>query len=359
MAPIPTRITEAATMNELLLEVKNLSTHFVTRSGVVRAVDGLDLTLRRNGTMCVVGESGSGKSITAASILQLLRKPGRIVSGEILWHHADGKIVDLAKLDPKGREMRAIRGKHISMIFQEPMSSMSPVHTIGDQISELILLHEKVSRPVARERTLRLLSRVSIPRPELRFGAYPFMLSGGMLQRVMIAMALSCNPDLLIADEPTTALDVTTQAYMLDLMREIQAEFGISIILITHDLGVVAEIADDVTVMYLGRTMEQAGAFDLFERPRHPYTRALLGSIPRLDLPRGGRLTQIHGMIPNPLARPPGRPFQSRCPDRITGICDIEAPPLLVDGAGSVRCYQYDPDHAGAWAGSATERAPA
>jgi peptide/nickel transport system ATP-binding protein len=336
-------------MSDILLEVRDLQVHFPTRGGVIKAVDGLDLTLRRNRTMCVVGESGSGKSMTAAAILQILKKPGRIVKGEIIFHHQNGRSVDLARLSPNSGEMRQIRGSHIAMIFQEPMTSMSPVHTIGDQVSEMILLHEKVPRGEAKRRTIRLLGRVGIPDPERRYDSYPFMLSGGMRQRVMIAMALSCNPDLLIADEPTTALDVTMQANVLNLMQEVQQEFGISIMLITHDFGVVAEVADDVTVMYLGRTVEQGDVHDLFRNPKHPYTRALLRSVPRPDAPRGGRLTQIEGMVPSPFNRPAGCPFQPRCTEMIADPCTVSCPPLLDAGTSRARCFQYDPAHAGLW----------
>jgi peptide/nickel transport system ATP-binding protein len=337
-------------MSDILLEIRNLSTHFETRSGVIKAVDGLDLTLRRNHTMCVVGESGSGKSMTASSILQILKKPGRIVSGEMIYHFKDGRSVDIAKLNPNSKQMRAIRGKYISMIFQEPMTSMSPVHTIGSQISEMILVHEDVSKAEAKAQTIDLLGRVRIPNAAARFSSYPFQLSGGMRQRAMIAMALACRPELVIADEPTTALDVTTQANVLSLMREIQQESGISIMLITHDLGVVAEVADDVTVMYLGRTMEQANVFDLFNAPQQPYTRALLGSVPRLDLQRGERLTQIRGMVPNPFGRPTGCPFVTRCPERQLGICDKREPGLYELGGRTARCFQHVPEYAAAWA---------
>ncbi len=346
-------------MSDTLLEIRNLSTHFETRAGAVKAVDGLDLTLRRNHTMCVVGESGSGKSITASSILQILRRPGRIVSGEMIYHFKDGRTVDIAKLHPDSREMRAIRGKHISMIFQEPMTSMSPVHTIGDQVSEMILVHEEVSKADAKARTIDLLGTVGIPNPSARYSSYPFQLSGGMRQRAMIAMALACKPELLIADEPTTALDVTTQANVLKLMRGIQKEFGLSIMLITHDLGVVAEVADEVTVMYLGRTMEQAGVYDLFRAPRHPYTRALLGSMPRVDLKRGTRLTQIKGMVPSPFARPAGCPFVTRCPERRMGICDRAVPNLYELGGRTSRCFEHDPRYADAWARNGSAEVPA
>ena len=337
-------------MSDILLEVRNLSVHFPTRGGLIRAVDGLDLTLERHKTMCVVGESGSGKSMTAAAILQLLKKPGRIASGEVLFHHQNGRVVDLARLKPNSQEMRAIRGRHIAMIFQEPMTSMSPVHTIGDQVSEMILLHEKITRSEAKIRAIRMLGRVGIPNPEQRYDAYSFMLSGGMRQRVMIAMALSCNPDLLIADEPPTALDVPMQANVLSLMQEIQREFGISIMLITHDFGVVAEIADDVTVMYLGRTVEQGEVHDIFRAPKHPYTKALLNSVPRLDSIPGQRLRQIEGMVPSPFNRPEGCPFQTRCPDVREEPCAGACPDLLAAGARRARCYQYDPAYATLWA---------
>jgi peptide/nickel transport system ATP-binding protein len=346
-------------VSDILLEIRNLSTHFETRAGAIKAVDGLDLTLRRNRTTCVVGESGSGKSITASSILQILRKPGRIVSGEMIYHFNDGSTVDIARLHPHSKQMRAIRGKHISMIFQEPMTSMSPVHTIGDQISEMILIHEEVPKAIARARTIDLLGKVGIPNPSARYSSYPFQMSGGMRQRAMIAMALACKPELLIADEPTTALDVTTQANVLKLMRSIQEEFGLSIMLITHDLGVVAEVADEVTVMYLGRTMEQATVYDLFQAPQHPYTRALLGSMPRVDLKRGTRLTQIKGMVPSPFARPAGCPFVTRCPERRMGICDKAVPALYDLGGRSARCFELDPRFADAWADKGNAAVPA
>ncbi len=337
-------------MSDILLEVRNLQAHFFTREGVIKAVDGLDLTLHRNRTECIVGESGSGKSIASYAIMRILKRPGRIVGGEIIYHYADGRTVDLAKLRPDCKEMRAIRGRHISMIFQEPMTSMSPVHTIGNQISETIRLHEGASKREARDRTVELLEKVGIPDPGARFHTYPFQMSGGMRQRAMIAMALSCKPALLIADEPTTALDVTTQANVLDLTKDLQREYGVSIMLITHDLGVVAETADNVTVMYLGRTMEQADVFDLFRSPQHPYTRALLDSVTRLDLPRRAHLPQIEGMVPNPLNRPHGCPFQTRCKDRMTGVCDKEVPDLLELGDDRrARCFRHVPDHARLW----------
>jgi peptide/nickel transport system ATP-binding protein len=338
-------------MSDILLEIRDLKTHFFTREGVVRAVDGLDLVLYRNRTLCVVGESGCGKSITASSILQLLRRPGRIVGGEIVLHRRDGSTVDIVKLAPSSRRMRDVRGREISMIFQEPMTSLSPVHPIGDQIAEMIRLHTSLTKAQCREKTIRLLGRVGIPKPEDRYGTYPFQLSGGMRQRVMIAMALSCEPALLIADEPTTALDVTTQANILELIREVQDEFGIAVMLITHDLGVVAEVADEVAVMYLGKAVETADVRSLFRSPKHPYTQALLQSIPKLDAPRGQRLPQIEGMVPNPLDRPEGCPFNTRCPQVREGICDAEMPRLLPVGPGrQARCFAYDERYAQAFA---------
>ena len=336
---------------DMLLDIRGLKTQFALREGVVKAVDGLDLRLRRRKTLCVVGESGCGKSITAWSILQLLRPPGRIVSGEILFHHPDGKVVDLAAVPANSAEMRGVRGRHISMIFQEPMTSLSPVHTIGDQLTETIRLHLPVTKEQAKQQAIALLGRVGIPKPEMRFSSYPFQLSGGMRQRVMIAIALSCRPDLLIADEPTTALDVTTQANILELIKELQEEFGIAVMLITHDLGVVAEVADEVAVMYLGRVVERADVYTLFEAPKHPYTRALLRSVPQLGRTRGQRLASIEGMVPNPFERPSGCPFHTRCPDVIHGICDRIEPPLvnLPDGS-EARCLQYDPEYALMWA---------
>ena len=273
---------------DTLLEVRNLSTWFDTGFGVVKAVEEASFTLKRGKTLCVVGESGSGKSVTARSILQIVPRPGRIMSGEVLLHGAktpsarDG-IVDIARLDPRGREVRSIRGRDISMIFQEPMSSLSPVHTIGHQIVEAILLHRKVSKAEARERAAEVLEQVRIPRPRQSLDSYPFEFSGGMRQRAMTAMALACGPKLLIADEPTTALDVTTQAEILDLIKELQASYGMSVMFITHDMGVVAEIAEEVAVMQLGRVVERGTVDAIFHNPQHPYTQRLLASVLKLE----------------------------------------------------------------------------
>jgi oligopeptide/dipeptide ABC transporter ATP-binding protein len=335
--------------NGSILEVRGLKTHFFLDEGVVKAVDGVDLKVRRGETLCVVGESGCGKSVTARSILQLVDRPGRIVEGEILLSHGpreepngkartDGgatatetrQVLDLASLNPRSKAMRDIRGKEISMIFQEPMTSLSPVHTIGEQITENILLHLPMNKQEARDRAVEELGRVGIPNPQSRVDAYPFQLSGGMRQRAMIAMALSCNPSLLIADEPTTALDVTTQAQILELMRGLQDELGMAIMLITHDLGVVAEMADDVAVMYLGIVAERGDVDSIFHDPKHPYTRALLRSIPRMGRSKANqRLDSIRGMVPHPYNRPTGCPFHTRCDEFMEGFCEEILPPRI------------------------------
>ncbi|WP_027284738.1 ABC transporter ATP-binding protein [Rubritepida flocculans] len=305
---------------EPLLRVENLRTVFRTSGGEVAAVDGVSLEVPRGRTLGIVGESGCGKSVLSLSIMRLLAHPGRIASGRVLL---EGR--DLAALS--AAEMRAVRGRDIAMIFQEPMTSLNPVHRVGFQIAEAIRAHEpRASAAELRERGIAALKRVRIPSPERRFDEYPHQLSGGMRQRVMIAMALACSPKLLIADEPTTALDVTVQAQILDLLRELQAETGMSIILITHDLGVVAEMADEVAVMYAGRVVERAPAAALFEDPQHPYALGLLGSIPRLDEERE-RLLAIAGAVPPPFALPKGCRFHPRCPFA-EEACRAEAPLL-------------------------------
>ncbi len=336
--------------DDKLIEVKNLKTHFFLDQGVVKAVDGVDFDIRRGETLCIVGESGCGKSITARSIMQIVDPPGRIVSGEILLHrriagNGGGQVedvIDLAKLSPNSREIRAIRGKEIAMIFQEPMTSLSPVHTIGHQISQAITLHNKVTKAEARQQTIETLRLVGLPKPELRVDAYPFQLSGGMRQRAMIAMALSCHPNLLIADEPTTALDVTTQAQILDLMLGLQEKLGMAIMFITHDLGVVAEIADRVAVMYLGLVVESGDVYTIFSEPKHPYTRALLRSIPQVGGKVRQRLDSIKGMVPDPYNRPQGCPFHTRCTEKIAGLCNRVLPERTTVGEGhEVRCLLY------------------
>jgi oligopeptide/dipeptide ABC transporter ATP-binding protein len=339
----PTPIMDRAIMSNLL-EIQNLKVHFFTDEGVVKAVDGMSFSIERGKTLCVVGESGSGKSVCARAILQLVRTPGKIVDGSIVYHMAldDGKAkrMDITALDPRGWEIRGIRGKEIAMIFQEPMSSLGSSYTVGNQIMEAIRLHNDISKAEARNRAIELLQRVGIPKPEKRIDEYPFRLSGGMLQRCMIAMALSCNPKLLIADEPTTALDVTTQAQILDLMRELQEIYQMAILFITHDLGVVAEIADDVAVMYLGKVMEEADVDTLFNSPKHPYTQALLRSIPKLEVQN--QLNPIKGMIPSPYQRPSGCPFHPRCEQAIQGLCDTTIPDYIqLTEKQKVSCLLY------------------
>ena len=325
-----------------ILEVQNLRTHFALEEGTLKAVDGVDLTINANQTVGIIGESGSGKSVTAQSILRIVPPPGTVAAGSsIRFNQGGGETVDLAKLDPRGKAIRAIRGKEISMVFQEPMTSLSPVHTIGAQIVEAIRLHITGSKREAKELALDMINRVGISNPSQRFDEYPHQLSGGMRQRAMIAMALSCSPALLIADEPTTALDVTVQAQILELMKELQEQIGMAIIYITHDLGVIAEIADEVNVMYLGRVVERASTIELFKNPLHPYTQRLLKSIPRLGQ-RGGRLDAIRGNVPVPLNPPRQCGFASRCDELISGRCDADVPALVEMNAGHyVRCYLH------------------
>ncbi|HEY7945824.1 MAG TPA: ABC transporter ATP-binding protein [Casimicrobiaceae bacterium] len=309
-----------------VLDVRNLKTQFFTRAGVVFAVDDISFTVGEGETVGIVGESGCGKSVTSLSIMGLVpQPPGRIAGGEILFDGAD-----LLRLPPAA--MRGLRGDRISMIFQEPMTSLNPAFTIGDQIVEGILRHRALGRDAGKALAIEMLRRVHIPSPERRFDEYPHRLSGGMRQRVMIAMALACKPQLLIADEPTTALDVTIQAQILDLMRVLRAETGTAIMLITHDLGVVAEVADDVVVMYAGRVVERASVRTLFAQPQHPYTIGLLGSIPRLDIEQD-RLAVIEGQVPNPLAPVAGCRFHPRCPFADEQCRRVEPPTIeLADG---------------------------
>jgi peptide/nickel transport system ATP-binding protein len=315
----------------------------------VKAVDGVSFDLYPGATLGIVGESGCGKSVTARSILGIVDRPGRIVDGEIRFRRQtayraaeSGTVVDLAKLPTNGPEIRAIRGAEIALIFQEPMSSFSPVHTVGNQIVEAIMLHQHVDRRQARARTIEMLRRVGVSSPEQRVDQLSNQLSGGLRQRAMIAMALSCHPTLLIADEPTTALDVTTQTQILELMRQLQREDGMAIMLITHDLGVIAEMATDVAVMYLGRVVEQAPVDDIFHAPRHPYTQALLRSIPRMRSRSRERLNPIAGSVPHPYDRPPGCPFHPRCPQFMPGRCDAEEPTLRpVGDKHTVSCFLY------------------
>ena len=335
---------------DALLDVRDVQTHFFSDEGVVKAVDGVSLSLKRGQTLCVVGESGCGKSVTARSILRIVPPPGRIVAGQINFRQRDGQWVDLAQMNPKGRDIRKMRGGEISMIFQEPMSSLSPVHSIGSQIMEAILLHLPVSKQEAKKRAISLLELVGIPRASEQLDSYSFELSGGMRQRAMIAIALACEPQLLIADEPTTALDVTTQANILDLIRDLQQDSGMAVLFITHDLGVVAEIADDVVVMYLGRDVESGGVDAIFHDPKHPYTRALLQSIPRYGSREGKRLYSIKGTVPHPFDRPGGCPFHPRCADFIADACNrIDPPRHLVSPEHSARCLLYSEERDKEW----------
>ncbi len=319
-------------MNELL-RIEDLHTQFHVHGGTVKAVDGVNLSIPPKATVGLVGESGSGKSITALSIMRLLEKNGRITAGHVWFRDRD--LVALTE-----EEMRDVRGNDVSMIFQEPMTALNPVYTCGDQIAEAVRLHEKVEPKAAFDRAIEVLRLVGISDPKRRAKQYPHELSGGMRQRVMIAMALSTNPELLIADEPTTALDVTIQAQILTLMRNLKGEFGSAILLITHDLGVVAEMCDSVAVMYAGQIVEQATTMELFTNPKHPYTQGLLASIPRLGK-KQDRLHVITGSVPNPLALPPGCAFRPRCPVKAPRS-ESEIPPLKAVGADHlVACWQY------------------
>lgn len=296
-----------------LLEVKNLRVNFYLTKTTVHAVDGVSFNIPRGKTLGVVGESGCGKSVTARAILNMVKQPGRIDGGEIIYHGDPSQPIDISKQNPKGETMRGLRWGEIAMIFQEPMTSLSPVHTIGNQMIEAIRLHTNMTKKQAQDRAVQLFDRVGLPRPKLLLERFRHELSGGMRQRVMIAMALSCDPKLLIADEPTTALDVTTQAQILDLMKSLQDELGMAIMFITHDLGVIAEIADEVVVMYLGKEAEVADVDTLFHGSAHPYTQALLRSIPRHDQVVE-RLETIKGAVPDPTAVPEGCAFHPRCP---------------------------------------------
>lgn len=333
------------TSQDLLLDVKDLRIFFFTDEGVVKAVNGVDMKIHRGRTLCLVGESGCGKSVACRAFLNIIRSPGRIVTGEMRYYRqANGgmaDVIDIAKLDPRGRQIRQIRGKEISMIFQEPMTSLSMMHTIGDQIIETILLHNKVTKIEARKRAIEILDRVGMPKPDRIVDEYPFRLSGGMRQRAMIAMALSCNPSLLIADEPTTALDVTTQAQIVDLIRELQQQLNMSVLYITHDLGVVAEVADDVAVMYLGKIVEFGDVETVFHHPKHPYTQALLRSIPKISRERD-ELDPIQGMVPSPFRRPTGCQFHPRCTQVMEKCSQIEPRVTTVGENHAVQCLLYE-----------------
>ena len=329
---------------EPLLSVRDLHVTFKLDEGNVRAVDGVSFDVAPGQILGIVGESGCGKSVTMRAILHLIDHPGRITGGEILFRQNDG-IINLTQLPPRGAQMRALRGAEIALIPQEPMAAFSPVHTVGEQIIEAILLHGggKISRRQARDRTVELFNDVGISMPEQRIDAYSWQLSGGLRQRAMIAMALSCQPRLLIADEPTTAIDVTTQAQVLALLKDLQRKYGTAIIFITHDLGVIAQMADHVVVMYLGRVMEQGPVDDIFHAPQHPYTRALLRSIPSLHGTMRTKLPVISGSLPHPFNRPTGCPFHPRCADLLADRCASAVPKLLpVNDHQSASCFLYN-----------------
>jgi oligopeptide/dipeptide ABC transporter ATP-binding protein len=321
-----------------LLEINNLKTQFPTRAGLVRAVDDVSFYLDRGELLGLVGESGCGKSMTALSVMRLIAKPGKIVGGEILF---DGK--DLLKLSEA--EMRHMRGDDIAMIFQDPMTSLNPVYTVGEQIAEALRLHRKLSHKQAKHEAIEAMREVAIPDPARRAGDYPHQLSGGMRQRVMIAMALACNPKLLIADEPTTALDVTIQAQILELLDDLRKQRELAVLLITHDLGVVAEVADRVAVMYTGRIVEESPVDELFARPKHPYTEGLLRSVPKLTsehIAKAERLETIEGTVPRPTDLPPGCHFAPRCSHRMPRCTEGVIPLYQLDGSVQVRCVLYD-----------------
>ncbi|WP_020575952.1 ABC transporter ATP-binding protein [Actinopolymorpha alba] len=364
---------DAEIAGDSVISIRNLQVEFPTQLGTVSALNGVSFDVPRGRVLGIVGESGCGKSVTARAILRIVERPGRIVSGDILFKpgrrkrggaaatkpgragsaapdsangsvEGAGEVVELTALDPTGDRIRKIRGQEISMIFQEPMTSLNPVYPVGDQIQEAILLHQTPDRAEAHKRAVEMLRRVGMPNPERIAKSYPHQLSGGMRQRAMIAMALSCTPTLLIADEPTTALDVTTEAQILELMRELQEEFGMSIMFITHSMGVVAQLCDEVVVMYLGRVVERASVDDLFHDPKHPYTVSLLRSIPRIGVNRGIPLEVIKGSVPDPYSSVSGCPFHPRCPSAMKGLCDTVLPEeTTIAGKPdhTVRCHLY------------------
>lgn len=338
---------------QVLIQVDDLKTYFFLDEGIVHAVDGVDFHINRGETLGVVGESGCGKSVMARSVMRIVPRPGRIVQGKIVLHRRSksdngiserDEVLDLTAMDPQSREIRAIRGCEISMVFQEPMTSLSPVHTIANQITEAITLHQKVSKDQARRIAIETLDLVGMPQPSRTIDRYSHELSGGMRQRAVIAMALSCHPSLLIADEPTTALDVTTEAQILQLMRSLQDELGMAIMYITHNLGVIAQMTERVMVMYMGMAVEETDVDTLFFDPKHPYTQALLMSIPRLGqrTRERQRLETVRGTVPDPYNLPTGCYFHPRCDQAIQGVCDVKAPPYIKLQPGhQVRCHLY------------------
>lgn len=322
-----------------VLEVQGLKTYFRTADSLIRAVDDVSFRLRRGMVLGIVGESGCGKSVTASSILNIIPRPGKIIDGHIMYHSGDSQI-DITNLNPHGKEMRMLRGGEIAMIFQEPMTAFSPVYSIGNQIAEAVIVHQNVNKQEARRRVIDMLGKVEIASPAIRVDDYPFEMSGGMRQRAMIAMALCCNPSVLIADEPTTALDMTTQATILALLQNIQNELEMATIFITHNLGVIADMADEVIVMYLGKVMEQCDVNDLFNDPMHPYTRGLLMSLPLITSGRKQKLVPIQGSVPDPREMPLGCPFAPRC-SFVMDKCD-QMPPLAEERKNHlVRCWLF------------------
>lgn len=332
--------TYSVSRKKVLLKVNDLKTYFDTEQGLIKAVDGVSFRVGGGEALGIVGESGCGKSVTALSVMQLVPRPrGKIVGGKIYYYKNDNEPIDITALDPYGERIRSLRGDDIAMIFQEPMTSLNPVYTIGQQIMEVIQLHQKVSKIQARKQAIEMLDTVRIPGSKQRIDEYQHQFSGGMRQRAMIAMALSCNPKLLIADEPTTALDVTIEAQILALIKEIQQEFNMSLVIITHDLGVIGEMADQMIVMYMGQVVESASTKEIFQNPIHPYTKALFRSIPRIG--RKKRLTPISGSVPNPYLLPKGCCFAPRCSEAFD-ICKKKNPPTFkIEGDHYVKCCLY------------------
>ncbi len=333
--------TIPAQASDVVMSIRDLRTYFYTDYGVVKAVDGVNIDFQRGKVVGVVGESGCGKSVTAMTAMQLISQPpGKIVGGHIYYYPKDGTPVDITRLRANSREMRRLRGKELAMIFQEPMTSLTPVYTIGDQICEKILAHERLSKAEAMEMAIEMLEKVGIPDPARRVKEFPHQMSGGMRQRAVIAIALSCNPSFIIADEPTTALDVTIQAQILTLLQDLQSEFNSSIMLITHDLGVVGEMADEVVVMYMGKVVEHADVRTIFHDPKHPYTQGLFRSIPLIGMRGQAKLTPITGSLPNPYELPEGCLFAPRCPHAMNQ-CRTDPPLEEIDHGHQVKCWLY------------------
>ena len=327
---------------ESVISVKNIKTYFYSENRCNRAVNGVSFEVKRGRTLCVVGESGCGKSVTASSIMQLLPRLARIEEGEIIYHSEDKGDIDLSKLPRNGKQMRELRGKDIAMIFQDPMTALNPVFKVGDQIAENIMQHEKVSKKEAKARALELLTQMGIPEPEKRINQYPHEFSGGMRQRAVIALAMSCNPKVLLADEPTTALDVTIQAQIFELMDMLKEKYNTAIMLITHDMGVVSELADDVLVMYMGNVIESGTAREVLKNPKHPYTKALLASIPVLGRGKDQKINPIRGMTPNPYNRPKGCQFEPRCDFACDKCKECMPDESMLEGTHMVRCHNWE-----------------